>query len=121
MVPYRQGLIVMEKVRLPPGMGFCALDLFSCAGNAEPAVGSWILQLMTAFQQFSSCCPSLPLCLPHNTLWLLLPKSPACPAEGKGFKAFCSLGKGKNLRVVLFHITFNLFIPMGVRNSFWFV
>lgn len=102
MAPYRQGLIIMEKVGFPPGMERHALcsgpfQLCSSAGNAEPAVGSWILQLMTAFHQRSSCCLclSLPLWLPHNACGFFYPKNLPAQLRGKGFKAFCSLGEGK--------------------------
>lgn len=95
MAPYRQGLIIMEKVGFPPGMEGQALC--SSAGNAEPAVSSWILQLMTAFHQHSSCCLclSLPLWLPHNTCGSFYPKNLPAQLRGKGLKAFCSLGEGK--------------------------
>lgn len=76
--------------------------------------------LRTAFHWQSSCrfCLFLPLCLPRDACGSN-PKNPACPTEGKGFKAFCSIGKGKSLAPVVFHIALNLSVPfsMGVVKA----
>lgn len=97
--PYRQGLTVMEKVGFPPGteeQGLCSgpFQLCSSAGSAEPAVGSWILQLMTAFHQHGSCCLCLCGCLTTHVA-PSTQKNPAYPAEVKRVQGFLQSWGGK--------------------------
>lgn len=101
-------LSTISAVKAVPVM----VSQLSAAGSADP---------MTAFHQQSSCrfCLFLPLCLPRNACGSFYPKKPACPTEGKGFKAFCGLVEGKSLALVFFHIAFNLSIlfSMGVVKA----